>query len=127
MENYHWAMFTHAMDFFPKCARLKTPIQEHFFTSLLQDLSMEDLVSLGNFLSIKFMKLNRRLYVTLGKRTWVPQDLRNKMLKQLVNHQMIGLALKPQDVYNSKKKKKIEEETKIPLFATIFCSLDILI
>jgi hypothetical protein len=112
MENYHWAMFTHAMDFFPKCARLKTPIQEHFFTSLLQDLSMEDLVSLGNFLSIKFMKLNRRLYVTLGKRTWVPQDLRNKMLKQLVNHQMIGLALKPQDVYNSKKKKKLKKKPK---------------
>ncbi len=71
------------------------PLQKHFFTSLLQDLSMEDLVSLGNFLSIKFMKPSRKLYVTPSKQTWVPQDLRNKVLKQLVNRQMIGLALKP--------------------------------
>jgi len=42
--------------FFLKCVSLKTPIQEHFFTSLLQDLSMKDLVSLNNFLSTKFMK-----------------------------------------------------------------------
>jgi len=26
MENYHWAMFTHAMDFFQDCASLKKPI-----------------------------------------------------------------------------------------------------
>jgi hypothetical protein len=26
MENYHWAMFTHAMDFFQGCASLKKPI-----------------------------------------------------------------------------------------------------
>jgi hypothetical protein len=54
MENYH-----HAMDFFQKHASLKMPIQKHFFTSLLQDLLMEDLVSLGNFLSTKFMKPSR--------------------------------------------------------------------
>ncbi len=28
MENYHWAMFTHAMDFFQKWASLKKPIPE---------------------------------------------------------------------------------------------------
>jgi hypothetical protein len=64
MENYHWTMFIHAMDFFPKRASLKTPIQEYFFTSLLHDL-----VSLGNFLSTKFMKPSRWLYATLGKWT----------------------------------------------------------
>jgi hypothetical protein len=28
MEDYHWAMFTHAMDFFQKWASLKKPILE---------------------------------------------------------------------------------------------------
>jgi len=41
------------------------------------------------------MEPNRRLYATPNKQAWVPQDLRNKMLKQHVNHRMIGLALKP--------------------------------
>jgi hypothetical protein len=35
MEDYHWAMFTHAMEFFQKCTSLKRPIPKHFFTSLL--------------------------------------------------------------------------------------------
>jgi hypothetical protein len=39
MEDYHWVMFTHAMEFFQECASLKKSIEEHFFTSLLQDLS----------------------------------------------------------------------------------------
>jgi hypothetical protein len=64
MEDYHWAMFTHAMDFFQDRASLKKLIPRHFFTSLLEDLLMEDLVSLGNLLSTKFMKPSRRLYVT---------------------------------------------------------------
>jgi hypothetical protein len=37
--NYHWAMFTHAMNFFKKHASLKKLILEHFFTSLFNDLS----------------------------------------------------------------------------------------
>jgi hypothetical protein len=56
MENHHWAMFTHAMGFFFKRASLKKPILEHFFTSVLNDLSIEDLVTLGNLLSIEFLK-----------------------------------------------------------------------
>jgi hypothetical protein len=47
------------------------------------------------------MEPTRQLYASLGGRGWVPQNLRNKMLKQLVNHWMIGLAPKPQVVYNS--------------------------
>jgi hypothetical protein len=56
MEDYHWVMFTHAMKLFQAWASFKKPIPKHFFTSLLQDLSMEDLVSLGNLLLTKFMK-----------------------------------------------------------------------
>jgi hypothetical protein len=55
MEDYNLAMFTHAMDFFKEHASLKKPILEHFFTSLLNDLSIKDLVTLRNLLSIKFM------------------------------------------------------------------------
>jgi hypothetical protein len=51
MEDYNLAMFTHAMDFFKKHVSLKKPILEHFFISLLNDLSIEDLLKLGNFLS----------------------------------------------------------------------------
>jgi hypothetical protein len=67
MEDYHWAMFAHAMDFFQECASLKKPMLKHFFASLLQDLSMEDLVSLSNLLLIEFMKPNRRLYATSSR------------------------------------------------------------
>jgi hypothetical protein len=35
MQNYQWAMFTHAMEFFQEHTSFKTPIPEHFFTSLL--------------------------------------------------------------------------------------------
>jgi hypothetical protein len=56
MENYNWAIFTHAMDFFKKHTSLKKLIPKHFFTSLLNDLLTEDLVNLGNLLSIEFMK-----------------------------------------------------------------------
>jgi hypothetical protein len=46
-----------------------------------------------------------------------------------MNHYMIGLTLKPWDVYGSRKKRRptIEIETKIPFFAVIFGSLDVLI
>ncbi len=37
-------------------ASLKKPILEHFFTSLFNDLLTEDLITLGNLLSIKFLK-----------------------------------------------------------------------
>jgi hypothetical protein len=64
MEDYHEVMFTHARDFFKEHVNLKKPILEHFFTSLLSDLSIEDLINLGNLLSIKFLKPQRRLYAT---------------------------------------------------------------
>jgi hypothetical protein len=51
MEGYHWVMFTHAMECFQERTSLKKPFLQPFFTSLLQDLSTEDLVSLGNLLS----------------------------------------------------------------------------
>jgi hypothetical protein len=59
VEDYHLAMFTHAMDFFKERASLKKPIPEHFFTSLVNDLSTEDLVTLGNLLSTKFLKYRK--------------------------------------------------------------------
>jgi hypothetical protein len=58
----------------------------------------------------------------------VPEDLRKKVLKQLVKDDRP--CPKTTNVYNSWKKKNvstIEEETKIPLFAIISGSLDILI
>jgi hypothetical protein len=66
MEDYNLAMFTHAMDFFKERMSLKKPILEHFFTSLLNNLLREDLVTLGNLFSIKFMKPQRQLYATPG-------------------------------------------------------------
>jgi hypothetical protein len=55
-------------------------------TFLSRNDLLHNLVSLGNFLSTKLMKHNKWLYVTSSKWAWVPQDLRNKMLKQHVNH-----------------------------------------
>jgi hypothetical protein len=55
MEDCNLTMFTHAMDFFKKRVSLKKLILKHFFISLLNDLSTEDLLTLGNLLSTKFM------------------------------------------------------------------------
>jgi hypothetical protein len=55
MEDYNLAMFTHAMDFFKKCASFKKPIPKNFFTSLLNKLLTKDLLKIGNLLSIEFM------------------------------------------------------------------------
>jgi len=59
MEDYNLAMFTHAMNFFKECASLKKPILKHFFTSLLNNLSIEDLLTFGNLISIEFMNPRR--------------------------------------------------------------------
>jgi hypothetical protein len=60
-------MSTHAMDFFQERASLKKLILEHFFTTLLKELSTKNLVTLGNLLSIEFMEPNKRFYATLGR------------------------------------------------------------
>ncbi len=52
------------MDFFKKIVNLKKPIQEHFFSSLLNDLSTKDFITLGNLLSKNFMKPKRKFYAT---------------------------------------------------------------
>ncbi len=85
MEDYNLVMFVHAMDFFKKCVSMKKPILKHFFTSLLSNLLIKDLVTFGNLLSIEFMKPKRRLYATLGKRAWEPPKLKNKVSKPLMN------------------------------------------
>ncbi len=56
MEDNNLAMFTNSMDFFKERASLKNLVPKHFFTSLFNDLSINDLVTLGNLLSTKFMK-----------------------------------------------------------------------
>jgi hypothetical protein len=94
MEDYNWAMFTHAMNFIKERMSLKKLIPKHFFINLLSNLSTEDLVTLGNLLSAKFMKPRKHFYATPSRRTWVPQELRNKMLKNPGNCWMIGPTLK---------------------------------
>jgi hypothetical protein len=49
MEDYNLVMFTHAMVFFKERSRLKKSILEHFFTSLLNNFSSKDLLTLGEF------------------------------------------------------------------------------
>jgi hypothetical protein len=95
MEDYNWAMFTHAMDFFKEHVSLKKPIPKQFFTSLLSDLLTKDLVMFGNLLSKKFLKPLKQLYATIGKQAWVPPKLKNKLLKPQLSYQMIGPTSKP--------------------------------
>jgi hypothetical protein len=66
------------MDFFRECASLKKPIPKHFFTSLLNNLSTKDLVTLANLLSIKFMKPKRQLYATLGMQSLGATKIKEK-------------------------------------------------
>ncbi len=81
--------------FFQKTCKFRKPIPKNFFTSLLNKLLTKDLLKIGNLLSIEFMNPRWWLYSTLGKWVWVPQELRNKVLKQPVNCRMIRLAIKP--------------------------------
>jgi hypothetical protein len=97
-------MFTNAMDFFNEHTSLKKPIPKHFFTSLLSDLSIKDLITFGNLLSTKNLKPQRWFYATESKQAWLPQDLKNKVLKPSVNRRIIGLALRPQNVYDNQKR-----------------------
>jgi hypothetical protein len=60
-------MFTHAMDFFQEQENLKKLILEHFFMTLLKDLSTKDLATLGNIFSTEFMEPNRQSYATQSK------------------------------------------------------------
>jgi hypothetical protein len=63
MEDYHWAMFTHAMDFFQECASLKKLILEHLLTNLLNWF-----VNKGfGFPWQPPIKPSKQLYVTSGK------------------------------------------------------------
>ncbi len=98
------------MGFFQERPSLKKSILKHFFISLLKDLSMKDLVTLGNLLSTKFMEPSIWLYATPSRRAWVPQYLKNKVLKQHVNCWMIGT--KPRDVYDSRKKRNLNNWSK---------------
>jgi hypothetical protein len=50
MEDYNLSMFTHVMDFFREHVSFKKLIPKHFFISLLNDLSTEDLLTFGNLL-----------------------------------------------------------------------------
>ncbi len=49
MEDYNLALFPHAMNFFKEHVSLKKQIPKHFFTNLLNDLQIEDLLTLGIF------------------------------------------------------------------------------
>jgi hypothetical protein len=53
MEDCHLVMFTHAMDFLKECMSLKKPIPKPFIISLLDDLLIKDLITLGNLLWVK--------------------------------------------------------------------------
>jgi hypothetical protein len=93
----------------------------------LNDLSTEDLLTLRNFLSTEFMNLWWWFYVTPSRQTWAPQQLRNKVLKQLVNCRMIRPALKSLDVCDNRKndKLKIEWKTKILFFTFNHNTIDV--
>ncbi len=77
--------------------------------SLLNDLLIEDLVTLGNLLPTKFMKPQKWPYVTSSKQAWVPQEFKNKVLKHLLNNRMIRLAVKPWNMYDNKKQQHVDK------------------
>ncbi len=83
------------MEFLKKCTSLKKSLPQHYFISLLKDLSNENLVTLCGLLAIEIEKPKKKLYAILGRRAWVPQHERNKVLQLHVNQQMIGLPPKP--------------------------------
>jgi hypothetical protein len=58
---------------------------EHYFTSLLKDLSNKNLVTLCELLVTEIAKPRRRLYATLKREAWLPQHDINKVLEALMN------------------------------------------
>ncbi len=51
----------------------KKPLLKHYFTSFLKDFSTKNLVTLCKLLAIEITKLLKKLYVTLGRKAWIPQ------------------------------------------------------
>jgi hypothetical protein len=78
--------------FFQRIRKFEEVDSKTFFHKLTQRFIDR---GFGNQLLIKFMKPTKQLYAILGRQAWVPQEFRNKMLKHLVNCQMVRLALKP--------------------------------
>jgi hypothetical protein len=66
-QDYHWAMFYTCNGFFLRMGKFEKTNSKTFLYKIIESLSMEDLVTFGNLLSIKFMETNRRLYATPGK------------------------------------------------------------
>jgi hypothetical protein len=94
-------MFRHVMEFLKQHTSLKKPLLEHYFTSILKDLSNEHLVTLCELLVTKIAKLKRRLYASPWRRVWVPNHDKNKVLQVLVKQQMIGPPPKPIILWDS--------------------------
>jgi hypothetical protein len=61
MEDYHWAMFIHAMDFFKERTSLKKLILEHFFKKIFNYLLTKDLLTFVKEISINFIKIQKHL------------------------------------------------------------------
>jgi len=93
-------------NFWKQCASLIKSLPKHYFTSLLKDLSNEDLVTLCELLAIEIAKLKRRLYATRGKWAWVLQDDKNKVLQVLVNRWMIRPPSKSRELWDNWKRQR---------------------
>ncbi len=91
------------MEFLKQCTSLEKPFLKHYFTNFLKDLSNKNLVALCGLLTTKIGKPKTKLYATLGRRAWVPQHERNKVLQLLVNQWMIRSPPKSQELWDSQK------------------------
>jgi hypothetical protein len=73
-------MFKHVVKYLKQHESLIEPFLEHYFISFLKILSIEDLVTLCELLTIEIAKSLRWIYATLGMQAWVSQHERKKFL-----------------------------------------------
>jgi hypothetical protein len=66
-------MFKHAIELLKLCINLKTPLLEHYFTSVLNDLSTKKLGHPLWIINKRNCKNPMKTYATPSNRAWVPQ------------------------------------------------------
>ncbi len=88
--------------FFFKTHKFEKANSKTFFHKFTQQFVNREFSNPWELAFNKILETRKQLYVTLGKWARLPQGLKNKVLKQPMNHHMIMPAPKLQDVYDSK-------------------------
>jgi len=91
MEDYNWAMLTHAMDLFKECMSLKKLIPKIFFYKLVEQFINK---GFGNVWQLALKKIHETPKIIICNSKQASMGA-TKMLKPQMSYRMIGPTPKP--------------------------------